>query len=212
MVGLVASNNGEEFGGPLAGYGLLGVGTGAYMGLVASSRANQVAYEYGYKYLSKQDCNSDIQFTVPNIQYVENAFSKRTSRQTPSTLSKQTTKKVRPGNDLAKKVQGSYIGSGKMQLDNKEFESLSGIKIVIEQLSANEVSVEVIEADGNNFFDESFRCIVEKDQSGSYSLKCSNNNDISVSIKSNGLIFFKHNNINIEDSVYTLTITGKKAK
>lgn len=217
VVGIIAGGasagaGAEDVGIPMLAVGGLSMIPAGCLGGIAGQRSEQAAYKYSYKYLSRQKCNSDIHFTMPDIQYVENRPSSRKNKLTQTADAKISTNKVRPGNDLAKKVQGIYVGSGKLRLDDTDIETMHGIKVVIERLSANEVSVAVIEQDGNSFFEETLTCTVENDKSGGYSLVCTDNDAVSLIINQKGVLTFANDNINIEDTVYSLSITGKRTK
>lgn len=137
-------------------------GLGVSFGMPADYRCGQEAYEFKYKYLPSQETNGNFVFTVPDIKYVTIEESKPVEQPKlrPRQQNKQsnTAKATAPQKarktlvDFAKKAEGEYVGTGVIMLDGEEIEVVNGLTVKIVRSGSNEVAVNIIESDGNDFF------------------------------------------------------------
>lgn len=209
--------------GTITGIGAGVAGVGAAIGAPAGSRLEQVTYEYKFKYLKNQYTNDDLvprplaPYGVPKTSAAQQAKAQNTSATAVENsesasvsvarrqLSERSTKTLR---DYGSQVSGSYTGSGKLMLGKEVIEQYANIRVVIERVGKEEVSVKVIEANGNEFFPNGSTYSVKKNSNSSYSLKHENVSTATISIDKAKKLVYLHPRVNIDGDIYTLQITA----
>lgn len=219
--GIVAIVDGGESVIPAVGGGLCAVGAG--IGIPGSVRCTQDAYEYKYKYLSSQATNGNFVFTHPKIEYVDFEKKKaveqpklRPRKQTEKQVAapKQATQKARKSlGDYAKKAEGTYVGTGVISLDGEDIEELHGLTVEIKRTGSNEVSINIIESDGNDFFGVPTKYAVskgsKKNGKGSVDLTHKTIPSAIITIREDELVYLNPK-VEIDGTVYTLNISAEK--
>lgn len=222
---LLASGDDEgvqESSGIVIGIAGASAGIGAALGVTAQSRLRQTAYDYNFGYDKVQN------FEIPNLSTTilhpdpekeslnsytntqstrKKAFSGKDVEKTEEASSKA--KKSR--SDLAKNIEGTYIGNGKLLLGKTQDEFFTKISVILEKTDKNHVNVIVMDND-EEFFETPLAYIVSSDKQGGYKLTIENLPGATISISKTGNMVFTHSKVNIDNSIYTLSISAKKVK
>lgn len=202
-----------------AGLGAISAGFGA----TADTKMDQANYKYSFQYMPDQCTNENIGFTTPDINYISQtkpvASSTSDTRLRPSNSTSnnkisdenKTSKPTRSVGDIAKKVQGDYVGYGSISLNDEVLEQLNGVTIQIKKVSSGVVEVSIIESDGNDFFGIPLQYNIEKDKDSSkYILKGVNNSSMIITIDNNENLTYINPAVEIEGVIYILAIDAKK--
>lgn len=201
-----------------SGLGLSGLG--AAIGAPAGCRREQDSYKYNYQYLPYQRINDDIVFTKPEIVYEtpkksqdveQTKIRPARAKSTNTTQGKNGTQKAKRNIGVnTKKIQGSYVGSGKIKQGNETVETLKGVTIQIKRINDSTVAVDIIEVDGNNFFGASTKYTATKHENGGMILKHQTIPEAIISIDKDGIIKYMNPSLEVDGTIYTLSITGEK--
>lgn len=197
---------------------LVGLG----LGMPACGRLNQTAYDYNFGYVTNQTLDipplSGKLFN-PNPPKGEPASTggtrvvrkKATSGDSAAADNTATTssRSKRSRVDLAKKISGSYTGSGQLLSGKEVEERYSFVTIILERQDKNHVAVRVIESD-EDYFAAPLIYSIQKDKSGNYLLTIDELPEATIKIDSRGILSFNHKKVNIDDQLYILKITATK--
>lgn len=205
----------------LAGIGL-GAGAGALalggaLGGTAHARLNQAQQNYQFKYLSHQRTNQDITFTYPEV--IEEtkvtalnkpaATSTATADEGNTVRHKPTTEKSRKTfKNTAAKAEGTYTGNGQLLKGKESIETYAGIKVVIKKKDDKTVTVDVVETNGESFFNAPSEYTLTKSTGNKLVFQNANISTATITIE-NGKLTFSNPRVNIDGDVYTLNITSK---
>ena len=226
---IVSGEDGESLGiAPLMGAGGVGTLGGSLCGLVTTNRLAETQREWQFEYLSRQSTNQDLRFE----KFVDNGYRKEiggkavsveenvaeSSRKVESAQSEssssaaksRSSKSKRTLTDLAKQVEGTYIGSGKLLRKDETIENYQDIKIVLKRLDKNAVQVDVYESNGEAYFNESGKYSVKKIDSGKYQLTMNGIPSATITIDANKKMVYLHPKVNIDGDLYTLRISAGK--
>ena len=204
---------------PMVAGGAVGALAGMSFGWPASERMDQTAYEYQFKYLSKQSTNSDLNFAKATFtepwkkreQMSQNRDLNPTVVEETSVSKKLLTEKsVKTLKNYAKQVAKVYVGTGKLTQNQTMVESYDDIKVIIEYVNKDEVQVNVAESNGSDFFTNYSLYKVQKKKNGSYLLTHSKIASATITIDANGNLKYNHPKVNIDGEVYNLQITTTK--
>lgn len=208
--------------GAVVGFGALG---GA---AVTDTRLKETQRKWQFEYLSKQSSNQDLRFekfvdngykkeigsrAVPMEENVTESDRKVESTQSESSSSaakSRSSKSKKSLTDLAKQVEGTYIGSGKLLLKDETIENYQDIKVVLKRLDKNTVQVDVYESNGESYFNESGKYSVKKIDSGKYQLTMNGIPSATITIDANKKMVYLHPKVNIDGDLYTLRISTNK--
>lgn len=200
---------------------LMGAGCGSVLlgtsfGAPASSRLEQLSYQYQFKYTRDQKVNSDMLFSNPTIEYITANESLETASDAQHAdnedgiiaslvvgkkVSSHSTKTLK---DYGSKLAGEYIGYGSLKLGNEVIEKYSDITVLMKRVSDNAVNVNVIE-NNTPFFKYPLIYNIEKTGNG-YFLVCKDIKTATINIDKNGKMEFLHPRINIDGDIYSLSI------
>lgn len=205
---------------PLAGGGLAVGVAGLALAMPADSRLKQKSYEYEYQYLNNQQTNEDLHFTkaVFNEPFKGTSQTQTVKTSIPTTVKEGTSvskkrlsdKSSKTLKDYGKQTEGVYVGSGTLTQNGETIESYVDIKVIIDRVSKNEANVNVIEADGAEFFEAPSKYKITKNKNGSYTLKHSSIPAATITINKNGSLTYYHPKINIDGEIYALKISAKE--
>ena len=137
---------------------------------------------------------------------VESARSESSS----SVAKSRSSKSKRSLTDLAKQIEGTYLGSGKLLLKDETIENYQNIRVVLKCLDKNTVQVDVYESNGEAYFNESGRYSVKKVDSGKYQLTMNGISSATITIDANKRMVYLHPKVNIDGDLYTLSISAGK--
>lgn len=204
----------------------LGIGLATtFIGMVGDSRQQQLDHEYNFKYLPTQTTNQDFVFTHPDVKAVEFvSYEKEVapaevggSTQNESTAeasSKSTksfgTKSTKSFKDYGTLLEGVYVGSGVLSINDKTIESYKGIKIDLHRIDKNRIAVQVIEANGAEFFSETSAYSIKNNGDGTYSLVHESISVATIEVDDDKQMFYFHPRVNIDGDMYALKITANK--
>lgn len=184
----------------------------------------QTDHEYQYKYLPEHLTNEDMSFTHPKIEVVDFVASevdkaetknkqaevvekeKASSKSTKSFGSKST----KSFKDYGTVLAGEYVGNGTLSINGNVIEKYANIIVELHIIDNKKVAVQVVEANGVEFFGEASSYSVRKNSDGTFSLV---HNDVSVAtikIDGNSKLVYLHPRVNIDGDMYTLKITANK--
>lgn len=199
---------------------LLGCG----IGMPANARMNQTAYDYNFGYTNQQ-------FEVPQLsaKLLHPNPPKNMPEQKEHDTQKPERKKAVSGKDVvpeatpatsnasasrsdfALKVAGKYVGSGTLKLGKVIDESYPEMQVIIERADRRQVKVKVIESD-EEFFESALVYSVKKNNNGSFTLTIDNLPEATINISKDGKLTFNHSKVNIDNKIYTLSISAVKSK
>lgn len=215
--------------GLVAGVGGGVAGIGAGIGMPSQSRLRQTSYDYNFGYVNNQTVKiPTLSKTLlhPNpAKGYENEVSKKNqstgSRKKASSgtninsksqqTSTNSSKINKARSDYAKRIEGKYVGNGKLLYGKTVDEVYSQIYVLIERIDKNHVSVRIIESD-EDYFESPLIYVIKKGKNGRYNLVIDKLPGAVIRISSNGKLTFNHNKVNIEDKQYTLVIEADKSK
>lgn len=124
----------------------------------------------------------------------------------PLQSSPQSSVSSRTLKSLSQQIEGSYVGTGLLTLNNKMIEEYEGIKVIITKDDNKIVGVQVQESDGSDFFYSPLEYQVSKKTDGSYELILKDISSAKITIDKNGNMTFIHPKVNIEGQAYQLSL------
>lgn len=229
VVAICDSEDEDGFGASMLSLGGIGALAGGFSGMVTSSRLQETQRQWKFEYLSKQSTNQDLRFE----KFVDDGYKKeigsnaismeenvaesgrelkQTQSETYSSIARsRSSKSKRTLTDLAKQVEGTYIGSGKLLLKYETIENYQEIKVVLKRLDKNTVQVDVYESNGEAYFNESGKYSVKKIDSGKYQLTMNGIPSATITIDANKKMVYLHPKVNIDGDLYSLRITASKS-
>lgn len=191
---------------------------GLLWGPSGSCRLAQTTERWEFKYLSRQNANTDIIFA----DILDTGYQKQiqTSEQSPSTDSivksrsdkeksvvvAASSKRRIKGN--LKPIAGIYQGIGELLLNNKVIERYPNMKVVISYADNGISYVEIFEGD-EKYFDSKLKYRIQKSYDETTILVHEDCSEAKIFFKQNGSIDFIHPSVGIEDDVFTLSITAQ---
>lgn len=218
-VGLIAGAGGDEssLGKIMLGGGVGAVLTGCAVGGVAGSRAKQAQQKYHFKYLYHQSTNQDIVFTYPEVQEeTKMAALNKTAATSTAAADEGNTVRHKPSTEksrksfknTAAKAEGTYTGNGQLLKGKESIETYAGIKVVIKKKDAKTVTVDVVEANGESFFNAPSEYTLTKSTGSKLVLQNKKISTATITIE-NGKLTYSNPRVNIDGDVYKLTIMSK---
>ena len=221
-VGAVEPNTALFVGGTAAFVG------GVYYACKIGARRRSVQASFNYRYLDYQTANQDFVFTFPTdnapLKMLDGMSSfvsqSRKYRQVENDTeavqsssmarSRVITDKVsRRLNVGARKVEGGYVDNGYLSLNGEILEDLTDIRVYLKYVDKNTVSVDVVEANGNSFFQKSSKYNVKQETSDKQILTHENIKDAVITIEGRNMKYM-HPKVNIDNDIYVLKMTLKK--
>lgn len=203
-----------------AGLGLGGVGFA--IGYPAVKRMNSITYQYNFGYAASQRTNEDLTLTgyiPPKAEEMPaskprrsasgdgNLGSNAASLETNSSGSSSTARRrMKASSEI---VSGRYSGTGFLESHSGVRESLGKIAIVITPKSDDIVLAEIFE-DNEPFFDSKEFFNVTPNSDGSFTLTHTKVPSVKFLISKSGDVDYRHPSVNIDDSIHTLSIAGKR--
>lgn len=188
----------------------------------ADGRMKQTAYDYNFSYDGKQrieipNLSKTLLHPDPPKGYDEKADEgnkglgrKKASSGKESVQETSVGTKVSASrSDHGKKIEGTYKGSGTLLSGKNVEDKYSEIDVVIERIDKTHVSVRIIESD-EDYFDSPLIYTINKNKNGSYTLGIDKLPDAAITISKSGKLTFKHEKVNIDNNVYTLSIDAVK--
>lgn len=206
--------------------GSLGVGgIGASFGVPASSRMGQLSYQYNFGYNSKQQANSDLnltQYIPPVVNTPESKPNRKraTSGESSTAADSQSAKTHNnSASSSAKKkrksvselIAGEYSGTGTLITTGEDPETLDAMLIILTPKDDSTVVAEIFE-DDDAFFDSEELFKVTKNKDGSFTLTHTRIPAVKFTLSKTGKIAYKHPKVNIDGTMYTLSISAMKIK
>lgn len=221
IVAIAATANGDDdvssTAGIMIGAGAGVAGIGAALGAPAQSRLSQLSYDYQFTYdkyqnvdisgLSTKLLRADHPKEVTEIQTSPKRKKATSGESKASIVNSSKAKKSR--GDLANNVVGTYQGTGNLLNGNITDEQYNDIQVIIKRIDKTHVSVTVIE-NGEDFFESPLKYEISSKGKTGYRLTLEKLPDASIEISKTGLLTFIHKKVNIDNSIYTLSIKGKK--
>ena len=206
----------------LGGAGLLGIS--ASFGVPTSIRMGQLSYQYNFGYNSKQQVNTDLnltRYTPPTVETSETTpVRKKATSGESLTANDSNTAKARNNTSTssAKKkrksasvlVAGEYSGTGTLITTGEDPETLGSVLMIVTPKDDNTVVVEIME-DNEAFFESEEVFKVMKNKDGSFTLKHTHIPSVKLTISKAGKINYKHPKVNIDGTIYTLSISADKS-
>lgn len=210
----------------VAGGVMLGAGTG----LGFSSLIYWGVYEAlaspseKFRYLKEQKTIQDFYFTKPvftsevkvltskssvsaeNNKNQSNGMETEGSARSRKTLGDKSRKSLR---DYGQAIEDVYRGTGTLTDKNGNIvEEYSEIEIEITRVDNENVTINVIDDNGEQFFVSPNPYKVSKGRNGNFSLSHSKIKGAEVQIAKNGKVIYKHPKVNIDGDMYTLKINA----
>lgn len=115
--------------------------------------------------------------------------------------------------DYAKKSEGTYVGTGVISLDGEDIEELHGLTVEIKRSGSNEVTINIIESDGNDFFGAPTKYTAAKGgkTNGKSSINLTHKTIPSaiITIREDELVYLNPK-VEIDGTVYTFNIRAEK--
>lgn len=226
VVAICDSEDEDGFGASMLSLGGIGALAGGFSGMVTSSRLQETQRQWKFEYLSKQSTNQDLRFE----KFVDDGYKKeigsnaismeenvsesgrelkQTQSETYSSIARSRSSKTkRTLTDLAKQVEGTYIGSGKLLLKDETIENYKNIKVVLKSLEKNSVQVDVYESNGDAYFRECGKYCVKKVGTDKYQLTMNGIPSATITIDANKKMVYLHPKVNIDGDLYTLKISA----
>lgn len=206
----------------VGGLGLGGIG--ASFGVPASSRMSQLSYQYNFGYNSKQQINSDLKLTryIPPIIETPEATPIRKKATSGDALTTNVSSSAKAHNNTstssAKKkrksasvlIAGEYSGTGTLITTGEDPETLGTMLIIVTPKDDNTVVAEIME-DNEAFFESEELFKVMKNNDGSFTLTHTRIPSVKFTISKAGKIDYKHPKVNIDGTIYTLSISANKS-
>lgn len=197
--------------------------------LVTSKRLSETQRQWQFEYISKQSTNQDLRLE----KFVDNGYNKEIgnkpvpveenvvesdrkveyarSESSSSVAKSRSSKSKRSLMDLAKQVEGIYVGSGKLLQNDETIENYQDIKVVLKRLDKSAVQVDVYESNGEAYFNESGKYSVKKIDSGKYQLTMNGIPSATITIDASKKMVYLHPKVNIDGDLYALRITASKS-
>lgn len=204
----------------VAGFGLAGAGVG--IGMPADERMKQTDHAYQFKYLPTQTTNQDLSFTKPQLVVVNQPKkeTKKASQKKDNNSTKKSSKSTKKLNSKSTKsfkdyglaIEGTYVGSGSLTLENEVVETYDDIIVKIIRIDNDSVEVIVTEANGEDFFGESSVYSIKKGQKNTFTLTHEDIAKATIKIDRNKKAIYIHPQVDIDGEIYTLKITATLQK
>lgn len=207
--------------GTVVAVGAATAGVGAVFTVPSGSRLAQTTYDYNFGYVNNQ------RLSIPKLSYTlinpnppkdsaPESSEKKSIPRKKATSGKEIVQEVpisskasASRSDNAKKIEGSYIGTGTLLFDKNVDEKYDDISVVVKRIDRNHVSIRIIES-GEDYFDSPLTYEIQKGKKGNYVLKISNLPEATISISPAGKLAFEHRKVNIDNQIYTLKIAADK--
>lgn len=195
-------------------FSLMGFGYKSFDHIGDITRAEQFTYQKK-QYVDYGQLSTTLLHPDPEKEAIVEsvATTKERTKATSGTSVSSTTatgsKANKTKSDNAKKVSGTYNGTGKLLYGNKTDENYSDISIVVERIDKDHVSVIILES-GEEFFSEPLIYTIASGKGNSYSLKIENVPEATMTIDSAGKCAFVHKQVIIDGEIYTLSINAAK--
>lgn len=209
---------GGDVAGPIFAIGGAATLAGVGMGWPADIRSHQKNHKHQYKFYSRQSTNQDLNITYPQLEPAEVhpvvgvapvALTDVPSSTSTKKISQQSNKTLK---DYGAIVQGVYVGTGELTKDNKIIESYKGIKVVINRVDRETVSVNVVESNGEKFFSSDSNYTITKKDNGLFELALEGISVAKIFIDDDKMLIYTHPRVNIEGDIYTLLINANKTE
>lgn len=226
-IAMIAANaNGDEdivedFG-LISAIGMGVTGVGVAIGMPSDSRLKQIDHDYQFKYLKKQTTNQDLSFTEPQLVVVNQPKkeTKKASQKKDNNSTKKSSKSTKKLNSKSTKsfkdyglaIEGTYVGSGSLTLENEVVETYDDIIVKIIRIDNDSVEVIVTEANGEDFFSESSVYSIKKGQKNTFTLTHEDIAKATIKIDRNKKAIYIHPQVDIDGEIYTLKITATLQK
>lgn len=219
VIGVAASDD-ETFG-IITAIGSAAAGIGVAFGMPADARLSQTAYDYNFGYAKNQRISIPALSSTllnPNPPKGSDGGSatrgsssrRKASSGTVTASGSPVGSKVSKGrSDLARKIEGEYLGSGTLLFRKNVDERYSDISVVVERVDKNHVSVRILES-GEDYFDAPLVYEINKNKKGGYTLKVKNLPEATIQVTAQGKMIFSHKKVNIDNRIYTLEIVAEK--
>ena len=161
----------------------------------------------GFEYLKYQTINP----VMANAGYANtgerrNVKSSTVTTVLPSEESNVSTASKLLLKDYGKTLQGSYVGSGKLLQGKATVETYENIKIVMERVDRNTVSVKLL-MDGDEAIFPSCNYDIKSQGANSFVLTSGNDESSKIEIKNNR-VEYNNLNVNIDGEIYKLQVTA----
>lgn len=207
----------SETGGIIAGGGAVALGIGMAVGMPAEKRLKQLSYRYRFAY----DKNQDIYASGLSTRLLREDAPKEGTHDTDTpkrgkahsgdllTPALTSTRVNKSRKDAGKSVAGIYIGSGTLMTGNKVEEKYGDIQVLIERVDKTHVRVTVKES-GEDYFESPIVYEVSSNGQNGYELVIPDLPEASIEISNHGALKFMHRKVNIDNEIFTLTISGVK--
>ncbi len=202
------------------GYVVSGIASG--IGFPANSRMKQTDHDYQFKYLPTQTTNQDLSFTKPQLVVVNQPKkeTKKASQKKDNNSTKKSSKSTKKLNSKSTKsfkdyglaIEGTYVGSGSLTLENEVVETYDDIIVKIIRIDNDSVEVIVTEANGEDFFGESSVYSIKKGQKNTFTLTHEDIAKATIKIDRNKKAIYIHPQVDIDGEIYTLKITATLQK
>ena len=202
------------------GLGVSGIASG--IGFPANSRMKQTDHDYQFKYLPTQTTNQDLSFTKPQLVVVNQPKkeTKKASQKKDNNSTKKSSKSTKKLNSKSTKsfkdyglaIEGTYVGSGSLTLENEVVETYDDIIVKIIRIDNDSVEVIVTEANGEDFFGESSVYSIKKGQKNTFTLTHEDIAKATIKIDRNKKAIYIHPQVDIDGEIYTLKITATLQK
>lgn len=197
--------------------GLAGMLSGAAIMLPCMNMLDTPSYQYQYKYIEQQKTNSDINFTKAvfnepvkiRTQNKKQLASSNDKIEGSFINNRKSSQKSSGSLDNTMLIEKEYVGNGELLHNNSVIESYSNIRVIIKRINKNEVQVNVVESNGNEYFNGSAIYTVSKDSNGSFKLTHSTIPSATISIDNNGNLNYVRPRVSIEGYIYKLKISAK---
>lgn len=203
------------------GAGLGITGAGAAIGMPASKRIGQLAYQYNFGYTSKQQTNADLSLGTyimpeevtenPTVRKKTKSEDVATSNYTSTSTGKTRKKSMNSESaSSTESIAGEYKGSGTLATNGEVSEIFGSMKIIITPKDDTTVSVRILDDNGEDFFDSEDIFNVQKNSNGSFTLTDPQFPSVKFRITNKHRIEYSHPQVNINDSMYVLTVFASK--
>lgn len=201
------------------GLSFVGIGataTGIALGMPAWKRLGQAQQNYKFKYLPNQRTNQDLAFTYPEVTEETNVTVRNKTIISNGSTDEGNTVRHKPTTETSRKTfknttaraEGTYVGNGQLLKGRESVEKYEKIKVVIKKKDDNTVTVDVIEANGESFFNAPSEYTINKNVKNKLVLQNKKISTATITIE-NGKLTYTNPRINIDGEVYTLIITSK---
>lgn len=127
-----------------------------------------------------------------------------------STRTIASDRSTRTLNDLAKQLEGYYVGPGSLSQKDAIIESYNRAVISIKRIDKDHVDIMVYDNNEVEFFSSPARYSIKKEKDGTFTLTHTGISAATIKINKAGKITYLHPRVNIDGSIYTLSIKGSR--